>query len=97
MDAHGSKQSLEKYAGMVTLVVNTACKCGKTETDFTQLVTLQNMYKDRGFSVLAFPTADFRQEYETDAEILSFLAQKFPEAIICLFQEQETIQNLIVP
>lgn len=80
-DAHGANQSLKKYAGMVTLVVNTACKCGKTEADFTQLAILQDMYKDRGFSVLAFPTTDFRQEFDTDVEIQSFLEQKFPETM----------------
>lgn len=85
LDADGAWQSLHSYAGQVTLVVNTACKCGKTETDFTQLVDLQNRFNKNnqqhgdttGFSVLAFPISDFHQEFSTNEEIQSFLEESF--------------------
>mmetsp|Transcript_8206 Transcript_8206/g.11845 ORF Transcript_8206/g.11845 Transcript_8206/m.11845 type:complete len:122 (-) Transcript_8206:197-562(-) len=38
---------------------------------------LQTRLEPYGFSVLAFPTNDFKQEYETDTEIQSFLKENF--------------------
>jgi len=76
-DSNGAVVSLAKYAGMVTLVVNVACKWGKTAVTYTQLKELQTRLEPHGFSVLAFPSNDFRQEYESDAEIQSFLEENF--------------------
>jgi glutathione peroxidase-family protein len=85
-DASGARQSLEKYAGMVTLIVNTACKWGKTDTDFTQLAALQSQFPmHRGFAVLAFPIADFHQELATDAEIQAFLQEHYPDTNFPVF------------
>lgn len=43
------------------------------------------MYRDRGFSVLAFPSNDYHQEFETNQEIQSFLGDKFPEVNFPVF------------
>jgi glutathione peroxidase len=45
------------------------------------LSELQEKYKNRGFSVLAFPTNDFRQEFDTNQEIQHFLEDLFSGAI----------------
>ena len=37
------------------LIVNVASQCGHTSKHYQQLTELYNKYKDRGFSVFAFP------------------------------------------
>ena len=68
----GSRQDLEEYLGEVTLVVNTASKCGLTP----QFEALQAIYagrKDQGFTVLGFPANDFmEQEPGSSDEIAEF-------------------------
>jgi glutathione peroxidase len=75
-------QSLCQYAGQVILVVNTASFCGFTK-QYKGLEALQSRYKDKGFTVLGFPSGDFgNQEHKTDKEIAEFCANtygvKFP-------------------
>lgn len=94
-DPNGAMVSLEEFTGKVTLVVNTACKWGKTKVDFTELAKLQEQYKDQGFSVLAFPTNDFRQEFDTNEEIQSFLEDKFPQVDFPIFGVSELDENPI--
>lgn len=77
IDSSGEVVSLLKYAGMVSLVVNVACKWGKTAVSYGQLKELQTKLGPFGFGVLAFPTNDYHQEYETDAEIQSFVSDNF--------------------
>lgn len=52
---------------------------------YTELAELQEMYRDRGFSVLAFPISDFHQELGSNEEILSFVEESFPQVDFPLF------------
>ncbi len=73
----GTEVSLASYRGQVTLVVNTASKCGFTP-QFKGLESLYASYKERGFSVLGFPCNQFmHQDPGSDAEISSFCEMNF--------------------
>jgi len=68
----GPVEPLAKYRGEVLLVVNTASKCGFTP-QYEGLQSLYEKYHARGFTVLGFPSNDFReQEPGSDAEIGEF-------------------------
>lgn len=61
----------------VTLVVNTASKCGFTQ-QYEQLETLHQKYSSKGLVILGFPTGDFsNQEHKTNTEIASFCKNTF--------------------
>jgi glutathione peroxidase len=81
LDDTNKMVSLKQFQGMVTLIVNVACHWGKTQTNYVELVQLQERFKDQGFSVLAFPTNDYRQELGSNEEIRSFLDENFPDVI----------------
>lgn len=68
----GTTSDLSKFTGQVLLIVNTASKCGFTP-QYKELEQLWRAYRDRGFSVLAFPCNQFgAQEPGDAAEIASF-------------------------
>ena len=68
----GGEIALERYAGQVLLVVNTASRCGFTK-QYAGLEELQQRFGARGFSVLAFPCNQFAgQEPGSDGEIAAF-------------------------
>jgi glutathione peroxidase len=70
--ADGDEATLADHAGEVLLIVNTASKCGFTP-QYAGLEALYRKYKDRGFSVLAFPCNQFgAQEPGDAAEIANF-------------------------
>lgn len=70
----GQDASLADYRGQVLLIVNTASKCGFTP-QYEGLEALYRDYKDRGFTVLAFPCNQFgAQEPGNAEEIASFCA-----------------------
>ncbi len=84
------------YAGHVLLVVNTASKCGFTP-QFEALETLHTRYKSRSFSVLGFPSGDFKnQEYAEETQIQEFCTLtygvKFP-----MFQKVKVTGNDATP
>ena len=57
-DLRGQDVDLGQFEGQVLLVVNVASHCGYT-SQYTGLEKLHQQYKDRGFSVIAFPCNDF--------------------------------------
>ena len=68
----GQDVSLADYRGQVLLIVNTASKCGFTP-QYEGLEALYKTYKDRGFTILAFPCNQFgAQEPGNAEEIASF-------------------------
>lgn len=48
---------LSKYRGRVTLIVNTASKCGNTP-QYAGLEKLHEKYADKGLAILGFPAND---------------------------------------
>ena len=54
----GSETPLSSFKGKVLLVVNTASRCGFTP-QLDGLQALHAEFKDRGFSVVGFPSNDF--------------------------------------
>jgi len=68
----GSEFSLATLRDKPVLIVNTASKCGFTG-QYTGLEALYQEYRDRGFTILAFPCDQFaHQEPGSDAEIAEF-------------------------
>ena len=68
----GENITLEKYAGDVILIVNTASKCGYTP-QYKGLQELYETYSEEGLTVLGFPANNFGgQEPGSDEEILQF-------------------------
>lgn len=68
----GSELSLATLRDTSVLIVNTASKCGFTN-QYDGLEELYKEYKDKGFTILAFPCDQFaHQEPGTDAEIAEF-------------------------
>ncbi len=76
-DISGKPVSLETFKDKVLLIVNTASRCGFTP-QYRELENLHRSYKDRGFSVLAFPCNQFgRQEPGNAQEIADFCETNF--------------------
>jgi glutathione peroxidase-type tryparedoxin peroxidase len=72
-DAQGQPFDLAQRRGKLTLFANVASKCGLTKSGYEAFTTLYDRYKDRGFTVLAFPCNQFAgQEPGTEAEICAF-------------------------
>ena len=70
----GSEHHLAQHAGEVVLVVNTASKCGFAP-QFAGLEKLHRQFADQGFSVLGFPSNQFKQEL-ADADQVADYCQK---------------------
>lgn len=69
---NGNTTTLKSYQGTVMLIVNVASRCGFTP-QYAELEKLYRDYKDRGFSLLAFPCNQFlHQEPGSHEEIKAF-------------------------
>lgn len=64
----GSDVDLGAYDGMVVLVVNTASQCGYA-AQLPGLQRLHDEFEPQGFSVLGFPSDQFKQEPLADDEV----------------------------
>ncbi len=64
----GQDTPLDAYAGQVSLIVNVASECGLAG-QYQDIESLHRRYRDRGFTVLAFPSNDFLQETRDEAGI----------------------------
>jgi glutathione peroxidase len=68
----GEEFDFSSLAGKKVLVVNTASKCGLTP-QYKELQELYDTYKERNFTIIAFPANNFlNQEPGTDEEIKEF-------------------------
>ena len=73
----GSATTLDTNRGEVLLIVNVASKCGFTP-QYEGLEKLYETYRDRGFSVLGFPSNDFLgQEPGSNDDIQAFCTTNF--------------------
>src|SRR6476661_8383680 len=73
----GTDATLEDFAGQAVLVVNVASKCGFTR-QYAGLEALYERYRDRGFTVLGFPTNQFGgQEPGSAEEIAEFCSATY--------------------
>lgn len=64
---NGSLQQLSDYKGQVLLIVNTASNCGFTP-QYEGLEQLYEEFKEKNFSVLAFPCNQFGSQEPGDSE-----------------------------
>ncbi|WP_415855537.1 glutathione peroxidase [Sinomonas sp. G460-2] len=67
----GRRTTFGEWAGGVRLVVNVASRCGLAP-QYEQLEELQKRYEGRGFTVLAFPSNQFLQEYRDTEKIAEY-------------------------
>lgn len=72
----GKKIHFSQYRGKVVLVVNTASQCGFTP-QLKELEDLQKKYSGKGFTVLAFPSNDFKQDPSENSAIQSFAKSEY--------------------
>ncbi|XP_046972681.1 juvenile hormone epoxide hydrolase-like [Vanessa cardui] len=77
-DIYGRDVKLDKYKGLVLLIVNVASQCGLTDTNYNQLNELHEKYaKSRDFRILAFPCNQFgSQEPGSAKDILKFVRER---------------------
>lgn len=76
-DKKGNDTSLAEYKGKVSLIVNTATRCGLTP-QYEGLEALYEKYRDEGFEILDFPCNQFAFQAPGDAEAIdSFCTLKY--------------------
>jgi glutathione peroxidase len=67
----GKATTLAEFAGDVKLIVNVASRCGYTP-QYKALERLHETYRERGFTVLGFPSNQFLQELGSSDAIQDF-------------------------
>jgi glutathione peroxidase len=73
----GQTKALSDYKGKILMVVNVASFCGYSP-QYKDLEAVYRKYKDKGFTILAFPANNFgEQEPGSDLEIKSFCSTKY--------------------
>ena len=76
-DRTGAPTPLAQYKGTVTLIVNTASRCGLTASNYTALAALQDSLADKPFTVLAFPCNQFMNQEPGSIEQVCSLAERY--------------------
>jgi phospholipid-hydroperoxide glutathione peroxidase len=78
-DIDGNEVSLEKYKGHVCIILNGACNCGFTDSNYSQLQTMYDELADsKGLRILVFPSNQFGgQEPWPNDKIKTHLIEKF--------------------
>ena len=72
----GGDLSLSDFKGNPVLIVNTASRCGFTP-QYDGLQTVYDKYRDKGLTVLAIPSNDFKQELAEDQKVKQFCKINF--------------------
>jgi glutathione peroxidase len=76
-DIDGKPVPLSRFRGKTLLLVNTASFCGNTP-QYSDLQTMYERYRSKGFEILAFPANNFgQQEPGTNEEIKGFCFTKY--------------------
>ncbi|MEY4333115.1 MAG: hypothetical protein RLZZ196_1853 [Bacteroidota bacterium] len=97
----GQKNYLSTFKGKLTLIVNVSTKAGgyeprcskvwsyaRTSRQLWQLQKVHDEFKDRGFSVLAFPNNQFaKMEPGTNEEIIAFVKEHYPFVTFPFFEK----------
>ncbi|MBJ8325198.1 glutathione peroxidase [Streptococcus pacificus] len=66
--------SLSEFDGKVTLIVNTATKCGLTP-QYSSLQALYERFHDQGFEILDFPCNQFKNQASEDISDIDHFCQ----------------------
>lgn len=72
----GDMTTLGAWSDQVVLIVNVASRCGLTP-QYEALEEMHRRFSDRGFSVLGFPSNQFRQELGSEDEIKDFCSTRY--------------------
>ena len=72
----GNQIELIDYKNKVIVIVNVASRCGYT-SQYEDLQTLYNKYKDRDLIIIGVPTNNFKQEPGTNEQIKDFCETNF--------------------
>jgi len=73
---YGVEVKFTEFEDNVILIVNTATECRYTP-QFLGLQKLYDTYKNRGFTVIAFPSDSFNQEQRSTREIVDYCTDEF--------------------
>jgi len=84
----GSNKEMGDYRGKVLLIVNTASKCGFTP-QYSELQTLYDEHRERGFEVLAFPCNQFGGQEPGDGEEIENFCRVNYKTTFTLFSKVE--------
>ncbi|CAI5445050.1 unnamed protein product [Caenorhabditis angaria] len=77
-NAAGEMVSMDKYRGLVVIIVNVASYCGFTNSNYRELKELSGKYYKKGLRVAAFPCNQFGyQEPSCEVDISNFINEKF--------------------
>lgn len=88
-DLEGKPRKLEEWKGKVVLVVNVASECGLTP-QYAGLQKLHEKFKERGFSVLAFPSNEFGGQEPGDAATIRNFCESKYKVTFPLFEKCKT-------